>query len=829
MLVDFDSIAWLENLSESRSPAKSDFSGCAEFADSSDMGKHRHLVGLVSLHRPRCGRLNLRLVAANMVIQCFSLNMKGLRCTLPRGWLILWALATVGCATCIDDGQLRTAATQVMRAPTPASTPTPNPELPPPVPTGADPDNESVAAAEPREAESPVSRQPQRQPQKVVPAAYQADPTRSAPPVTGTRRPRMPPPIGYFPEHHESLIKVNYEEEPGPASEATPEPVAPTAPRSNRRTTQGRVTQLKKALPDEVQELLNEVLPQEAAPESAAEPEAPLLPPVAPGTRIHVPLDGDEPSEDVQLTMKNGRVSLIARKAPVQSVLNLLAQQQGINLIAADDVTGDISVNLANTNFDDALSSIVAIAGCTWTEQKGIVLVTKVSLDARASPGVQGKVVQVFSLSFVAAADIEAALRGLISPMGQIFITESSPADKRRTQEQVVVEDIPSSLERIAEYIARVDQPPRQVVIEAHVLQVDLKDDTRHGINWQEITRIATSDVTLATQGFANAAASPGSIFQVDGKHLDLLVEALKTTTDTKTLANPRVTVANGQEARIQIGSKLGYFVTTTTQTSTLQNVNFLNTGVLLRVTPQISADNRVLMHVQPEVSSGKISLAGLPETQTTEASTTVLMENGGGIVIGGLIKEFDNETQDKVPILGDVWLVGRLFQRRNYTRQRSEIVIVMVPRIAPYTADYQEAEQWDVARSREPLFEDGLHQAPRPWEARLPDAMRNPRRLRPRRLPGIFSNPWRSDPKPLQHYFPTHNEEYAPDAPNGVILPLEAGQGTNDTDVYYEAGPPPSPAYDTPQPAPQPPAPQASASPRGPVTQQGWRQVKPN
>lgn len=527
--------------------------------------------------------------------------------------------------------------------------------------------------------------------------------------------------------------------------------------------------------------------------------------------------------------MKNGRVSLVARKAPVQSVLNLLAQQQGINLIAADDVTGDISVNLANTNFDDALSSIVAIAGCTWTEQKGIVLVTKVSLDARASPGVQGKVVQVFSLSFVAAADIEAALKGLISPMGQIFITESSPADKRRTQEQVVVEDIPSSLERIAEYIARVDQPPRQVVIEAHVLQVDLKDDTRHGINWTEITRIASSDVTWATQGFANAAASPGSIFQVDGKHLDLLVEALKTTTDTKTLANPRVTVANGQEARIQIGSKLGYFVTTTTQTSTLQNVNFLNTGVLLRVTPQISADNRVLMHVQPEVSSGKISLAGLPETQTTEASTTVLMENGGGIVIGGLIKEFDNETQDKVPILGDVWLLGRLFQRRNYTRQRSEIVIVMVPRIAPYTTDYQDAEQWDVARSREPLFEDGLHQAPRLWEPRLPDAMRNPRRLRPKRLSGIFSNPWRSDPKPLQHYLPTYNEEFAPDAPNGVILPLEAGPGANDTDVYYEAGPPPPPAYDPQQPAPQPAGPQGNASPRGPVTRQGWRQVKPN
>ncbi|MDP1798270.1 MAG: hypothetical protein Q8K78_12335 [Planctomycetaceae bacterium] len=525
---------------------------------------------------------------------------------------------------------------------------------------------------------------------------------------------------------------------------------------------------------------------------------------LAPSTtgQVRIPLVGDEPTENIELTMRNGRISLIARAASVQSVLNLLAQQQGLNLIAADDVDAIISVTLTNVPFEDALNAIVAIAGCTWTQQHGIVLISKVGTESRGTPDVQGKIVQVFPLNFVSAIDLELTIKGLLSPMGQIFTSQTSPADKRRTQEMVVVEDIPASVSRIAQYIQQVDQPPRQVMVEAHVLQIDLKDDTRHGVNWKYLTKIAGSDITLGTAGFANPLASPASFFSMDGDHLDLLVEALKTTTDAKTLANPKVIVANGQEARIQIGAKLGYFVTTTTQTSTLQNVNFLNTGVLLRVTPQISNDNRVLMVVRPEVSTGKISPLGLPETNTTEAETTVLLEDGGGMVIGGLIRETNTDTQDKVPILGDLWLVGRFFQKRNYTRERSEIVIVLIPRIAPYTPDYQAYEGLKVLQASEPLFQNGLQPTVRPFDPALPDAINNPRRIRPYRFSSLFDKPSETNPKPLRYYFPTMDEELNP--PDGPIfdrpLPEPSPFDPLPAPVYLESTPsgvnelPPSP-----------------------------------
>lgn len=515
-----------------------------------------------------------------------------------------------------------------------------------------------------------------------------------------------------------------------------------------------------------------------------APPPADSVPPPAPPAGlepVQIPWQGEAPADSINLTTRQGKISLVARDAPVQSVLNLLAEQQGLNLIADNEVAGNISVTLSNVPFEDALNSIVEITGCTWTQQRGIVTVTRVTADSKVLPNVQGRVLQVFPLNFVSATEVESTVKGLLSPIGQVFVSQSSSADKRRTQELVVVEDIPASLSRIEQYILQIDQPPRQVMIEAQILEVSLKDDTHSGVNWRYLNTIAGSNLVLATQGFANPLAVPGTLMSLDGDRLRVLVEALKTTNDTKTLASPNVIVANGQEARIQIGAKLGYFVTTTTQTSTLQNVNFLNAGVQLRVTPIISNDDRVLLNVRPEISTGSISPLGLPSTQTTEAETTVLLEDGGGMVIGGLIKEDSTDTQDKVPILGDTWLIGRLFQRRVTSRARSEIVIVLVPRIAPYRPDQQITQNIDVIRTNTPLFQNGLQPAPRPYEPQLPDAIYNPRRLKWNRLGSVFDHPKTDDPKPLRYYFPTESEEFFPVGNSGVTyarrIPLPSAE----------------------------------------------------
>ncbi|MFQ5730409.1 MAG: type II secretion system protein GspD, partial [Planctomycetaceae bacterium] len=434
--------------------------------------------------------------------------------------------------------------------------------------------------------------------------------------------------------------------------------------------------------------------------------------------------------------------------------LAVIAQQQQLNIVTAADVTDTVSVTLHDVPLENALDSLMAIAGCTRVDRGGIIFVSKINAKSAMSPDVQGRKIRVLPLNFIAASDIQKAVEGLLSPAGQIFFMQSDPSDKRKTRDQLVIEDLPGHITRIADYVAQVDRPPQQVLIEVHILQVKLTDEIRHGVNFEYLQKISGKDLALATVGFADPLAATATLFSVQGNHLGVLLEALKQTTDAKTLASPKVMVVNGQRAKIQIGERLGYLVTTTTQTSTLQNVQFLDVGVVLEVTPQITADGQVLMHIKPKVSGGQV-VEGLPEEETTEVDTTVMLPDGQGIIIGGLIQELDDDRQSKIPIVGDFWLLGRLFQRRLAEKERTEIIIALVPRIVPLGAPRDERAQAEWTRAATRLFEKPLDRTFRPQEPGLPDAVRDPRRLRFDRLLRVIPNLGESHPLPSDYILP--------------------------------------------------------------------------
>lgn len=533
---------------------------------------------------------------------------------------------------------------------------------------------------------------------------------------------------------------------------------------------------------------------------------------------MRIPLAGTPNSARIVLTPPvDGKISLVAREAPLNEVLGGLALQQGVNIVTGEDVTGKISVTLRDVTFEDALTSITAIGGFSWSAQNNIIYVTNLTSENRAAPIAQGRVVQVFPLNFVAATDVEAVAKGLISPAGQIFSTQSSDKDNRKTRDVIVVEDLPAYVARVADYIGQVDHPPRQVMIEAHVLQVELTDDLKHGINWQGIARIGSGQLTLNTLGLA-AAAAPTSTFTFNGSDLTSLVEFLETTTDAKTLAQPKVMVLNGQQARVQIGQRYGYLVTTTTQTSTLQNVNFLDVGVLLTVKPQIADDQHVLLTVKPEVSDGSINPANnLPQQNTTEVETTVMLADGQGIVIGGLIKEQDIEKQSKVPLLGDMWLMGRLFQKRNLTRQRVEIVVALIPRVLPYAPDYAKRDRFDYHRATTPLLQGALQPVDRPWEPRLVDAVNNPRRWCATRSFEFFTNFNDTHPRTPGYYFPTYAEESPWITPPAYDIPgVTSEPAVEMQPLDFPPMPTPIPTMQAPAPEPFPdPPPRSTLPPR--------------
>jgi type II secretory pathway component GspD/PulD (secretin) len=440
--------------------------------------------------------------------------------------------------------------------------------------------------------------------------------------------------------------------------------------------------------------------------------------PSPPPAQFEIPVWKQPAEGTVDIKTEDGRLSLTARSTPLSQVISMLAQSQGINVVCAQDISATVSIVLRDVTWQDALTAVLSTAGYTWVQTNGIVRVTSIAGAKNLPPDVQGRRLEVFPLDYASGTDMEKAIKGLLSPVGQVTLSSGSPTDSRKPKDTLVVEDLPASLERIANYIRQMDRPPRQVLIEAQVLEVVLSDEQKHGVNFKHLFSIAGNGVELELTGMADPKASPAFFARLGGGNLEALLECLKSTQNTRTMASPRVLVMDGQEAKIQIGEQLGYRVTTTTETSTMQNVKMLEVGVILMVTPHVARDGRVWMKIKPKVSTGRINPdTELPEEKTSELESQVLLENGQGIIIGGLIQETDSTTASKMPLFGDMWLVGGLFRRKVVERIRKETVVGLVPHVQPFEGAVAERNDVDVSRCQTPLVNPCLQPMPRPWE----------------------------------------------------------------------------------------------------------------
>jgi type IV pilus assembly protein PilQ len=509
----------------------------------------------------------------------------------------------------------------------------------------------------------------------------------------------------------------------------------------------------------------------------------------APRFEGNLPLAGDDTGE-VQLSKsQDGRITLMVRDASLSKVLALLAQTQELNIVAANDIDALISITLRDVPLEEALTAILSVANYTWVRRDGIILITSLT-DLTLPADVQGRQIEVFDLNFASATAVAEAVTSFLSPIGKLTVHSSDATNNRLTQERIVVEDLPMSLARIADFINQVDQPPRQVLIEAHILQINLTDETQCGIDFHGLLRMAGSNVNiLSVPSIASAlpaGGSPGLGLPADvgapaflatfaSHDLQAVLDALQTTTDSKTLGSPKILVLNEQQANIQVGETIYYTQTTTTETTSQQGAASVDTGVILRLTPRITHDGRVLLHVAPEVSSpsGQRPSDNLPPNiSRIELQSDVMLRDGEGMIIGGLIEERDSTNQQKVPYLGDLRGVGMFFRRTQVTKQRREIVFALVPRIQPYDCEYASFEQGELVKAGVPLFHGPLHRTNRPWDAVLPDGKRvstplNPiRRTRPRSYPHNSRSRYVVPPHPLpdQQFFGEPCDMPAPD-----------------------------------------------------------------
>ncbi len=410
----------------------------------------------------------------------------------------------------------------------------------------------------------------------------------------------------------------------------------------------------------------------------------------------------------------NGKtLSLNFQNISVRTVLQIIADYNNFNLVTSDTVEGDITLRLDDVPWDQALDLILQTKGLDKRIEGNILMVApSEELAIRESQNLKSKqevkelaplYSEYLQINYAKATDIAELLKGtdssLLSPRGSVAVDERTNT--------VLVKDTAEIIENIHRLVEVLDIPIRQVLIESRMVTV--KDDVSEdlGIRWGVTDQQGDKGTSGSLEGagdIANgtipsldnrlnvnlpaAVTNPTSIaFHVaklaDGTILDLELSALEQENKGEIIASPRITTSNQKSAYIEQGVEIPYVQSTS---SGATSVTFKKAVLSLRVTPQITPDNRVILDLEiTQDSQGKtVDTPTGPAVaiDTQRIGTQVLVDNGETIVLGGIYQQNLISRVSKVPILGDIPLVGFLFRNSTDKNERQELLIFVTPKI---------------------------------------------------------------------------------------------------------------------------------------------------
>ena len=367
---------------------------------------------------------------------------------------------------------------------------------------------------------------------------------------------------------------------------------------------------------------------------------------------------------------KTDRIDVRFKEADLVDVINMLAEKAGYNIVVGADVSGKVTFDFHGVTVQDALDAALNINGYGYEEKGGIIFI-KPSQPAQM-------LIKSYKVNYIDPSEIMAALKENSSEHGKITLNKSNNI--------ILIEDTEEYVNRIETILKSIDVIPKQVLIEAKILEVRLGNDTQLGVDWSQVLKGGDATFTLEGANFSvpSSAGTPGLFFSVATPHFNMFLDALQEKGDLKTLATPKLVVIDNKEAEIIIGGRLGYRVTTTINQVTTESIEFLDIGTMLKLTPRIGNDDNIFLSIYPKVSDGVIT-QGLPSETTTEVTTKVVVKDGESIFIGGLIRDRNEKTAKQIPILGDIPLIGSLFKRATNTLSKTETIIVITPHIITY------------------------------------------------------------------------------------------------------------------------------------------------
>ncbi|HFE39096.1 MAG TPA: type IV pilus secretin PilQ [Gammaproteobacteria bacterium] len=421
------------------------------------------------------------------------------------------------------------------------------------------------------------------------------------------------------------------------------------------------------------------------------------------------PLTPEQKATIKKLQYTGEKLSLNFQDIEVRAVLQLLADFTGLNVVVSDSVQGNITLRLKNTPWDQALDIILKTKGLAMRRNDAVILVApseeialreKLELEAikqmaELAP-LKSELIQV---NYAKATDLAALIKSdnnsLLSSRGNISIDERTNT--------LLVRDSVDRLTEIRKLVNKLDIPIRQVLIESRIViasdgfsrdlgtKLGIRSASKNGANTIMTSGTAqgldSASPTVSANrdfniNFPISKPNPAS-FAIgilgNTSLLDLELSALQTEGKGEVVSNPRVITSNQKEALIEQGTEIPYLRASSSGAST---VEFKKAVLMLKVTPQITPDDRVVLDLRVTKDSVGEIFAGVPSIDTKEVKTQVLVDNGETVVLGGIYEHVKKSEKRKVPLLGDLPLVGWLFRSTSTSDEKDELLIFVTPKI---------------------------------------------------------------------------------------------------------------------------------------------------
>jgi type IV pilus assembly protein PilQ len=408
------------------------------------------------------------------------------------------------------------------------------------------------------------------------------------------------------------------------------------------------------------------------------------------------------------------KVSVNFSETPIDDVIKTLAEQANIDVIKSPDVTGTVTAKLTNVPLKEALDNILAVHNYGYVISENVIRIAPADQIAQKAEKLESK---IYRITYADVTEVEKALNKFKSAQGSI---SSNPGTSN-----IIVTDTESKIKAIDTFIQEVDRITPQILVEARIYDITNTDRLDLGVEWQAgrntiygAGTTGTSDNTgLITGTGTNPVGGRDSPFitgMFDGTaakskdttgvlrlgflnanaDVDALIRAQSETIKAKLLANPRILVLDNQQAEIKIVSQIPYQQLNQGGGSSVSfgTTEFKEVGVTLNVIPHLTRDGMIRLQLKPKfsVQTGTVNVGSSgvgnnypqPVIDEREATTVLLIRDGQTAVLGGLRKKDVTKQINKVPLLGDLPLLGALFSFQGEEAVTSELVVFVTPRI---------------------------------------------------------------------------------------------------------------------------------------------------